>query len=143
MPPRSSANAAQNQLAIEAALSRVEEGFAKGDLANSLATLDRLSVPKHFPMLEARRSHDRGLILLRLGRTAQASESLLQSLKHDPNNVEAACLLSEIALSAGDLRTARLYLDKALAVNPSYDFAKRLSSRMNQAASDRTRDHKP
>jgi hypothetical protein len=119
--------------AIETALSRAEQRYLHRDYRACLGELDRLSVPASFPLLEARRSHDRGLALLRLKRPAEAGQSLVDALAHDPKDVEAACLLSELALSRGDVPAARAYVKNALAIDSSYEFAMRLSRRLEPA----------
>jgi tetratricopeptide (TPR) repeat protein len=132
-----------NQSAFDTALANAESQYHDGHFAESLALLERMVIPSRLTQVEARRSHDRGLALLRLGRRADAVKSLSQSVQFDPRNIEAACLLSEIALSEGDLRTSRLYFDKASGVDPSDDSVKRLSMRLNQAPTNQTRGRNP
>jgi Tfp pilus assembly protein PilF len=75
--------------------------------------------------------HDRGIALLRLGDRAAASKSFQNSLKNDPRNVEALCLLGEIALAQGDRSAAQSYLGRAMAIDQTYDSARELSIHIN------------
>lgn len=132
-----SASNVRGQKAIEFALLQAEAEYQKSEFAKSLALLEGLSISDNHPLHEARRSHDRGLALLRLHRNAEAFESLLTSLHLDPKNVEAACLLSEIALNQGDLQTARLYFDRAQAINASDVSVERVTRKFRKVTSDR------
>jgi Tfp pilus assembly protein PilF len=128
---------------IESALLRAEEHYHQREFAKSLAVLDGLSVPSRFPLLQARRSHDRGIALLRLEKKVEAFESLSESLRLDTKNVEAACLLSEIALSKKDYVTARLYAERALAIDARSTFAGALRAQIERSSVDRGKASKP
>lgn len=119
------------QSRIEVELSRAEQEYSQGKYAKAIERLDQLKVPAELPILKARLAHDRGIALLRLGNKPAATETFLQSLKDDSRNIEALCLLCEIALAQGDRSRARSYLDRALAIDNSYAFANELSGRMN------------
>ena len=137
LPDATPAHPGLTAVAAESDLALAEGCYQRGEFDKALALLDRLSVPAGLPKIAARRAHDRGLALLRLRRNLEAFDSFSQSLTLDPQNVEAACLLSEIALANGDRSTARLYLDKAKAVDPSYDSVLRLSVRLSAGGGDR------
>ena len=119
------------QSRIEGELSRAEQDYGRGKFAEAVQRLDRLKISAELPTLKARLAHDRGIALLRLGNKPAASESLAQSLQYDPRNIEALCLLSEIAFAQGNQLAARSYLDRAFSIDRSYSFAQDLAVRMN------------
>jgi tetratricopeptide (TPR) repeat protein len=131
------------QARIEADLSRAEQDYERRKYEKAIERLDRLTIPGQFPTLKARWAHDRGIAQLRLGNKAAASDSFVQALKYDPKNVEALCLLSEIALAQGDQSAARSYLDRALAIDQSYAFARKLTNRVKEGNQPSSKPTKP
>jgi len=111
-------------------LDQAERLVNEGRLQDALAALEVLDVPPTMPLERARKHHDCGVILIQTGRSDDAVEHLLGSLKNDPTNAPAAYLLAVLAADKGRVDEAKAMLDIALAIRRDYEPAQRLQRKL-------------
>lgn len=119
---------------IDSRMDVADQCYREGDYEDALNLISSLVVPDGMPQQNARKHHNLGVILIRLGRTNEAAEVLKLALQYDARNAEAAYLLAALASLDGDVDLAREMADRALSVNPGHRAALRLKTEMLRAS---------
>jgi tetratricopeptide (TPR) repeat protein len=111
-----------------------DQRYKEGDCQGALEILSSLVLPVRMPQQNARKHHNRGVILIRLGRHDEAVEALKLALRYDASNAEAAYLLAALASRSGQLDVASEMADRALSIDPGHRPALRLKTEILRAS---------
>lgn len=103
---------------VEASMAQVERLVRNGRWLEALNKLDEMEIPDRYPLRQAQRHHNRGVLLLRLGRRDEAAEALQESIRFDRANAEAYVILGKLVLESGQASEAVRWLERAHEIEP-------------------------
>ncbi|HNQ25011.1 MAG TPA: hypothetical protein PKK06_18185 [Phycisphaerae bacterium] len=111
---------------IEAEMQQVEGFVRAGQWVAALRVLDDMRIPAEYPLRQAQRQHNRGVVLMRLNRHDAAAVAFRSAWEYDSSDTEACVLVGRLALERGDACEALVWLKRAEAAGPDRDDVRRM-----------------
>jgi len=111
-------SASPTERTIARQMEQVEQMARSGRWLDALRALDAIDVAPEYPLRRAQREHNRGVLLLRLGRRAEAAAALQQAVSFDSGDADACAILGRLFLESGQTNEALPWLERAHAIEP-------------------------
>lgn len=111
---------------METEMRRVEAFVQTGQWGDALRVLEEMRVPSEYPLRNAQRHHNRGVVLMKLGRRNDAAIAFREAYSYDSSDVEACVLVGRLAVERGEFCESLQWLQRAEAAEPGREDVRRL-----------------